>query len=102
MRGDGAAVDDGVMAPTAMRRRKPSRLRATWKKRSGECQSPLHFSNTPSQPSRPKRIERRRILRHKTWRVLPMTFEQISSLAQIVASIGVVVSLIFVGLQIRQ
>src|SRR3954465_12675862 len=30
-----------------------------------------------------------------------MTFEQISYLAQIVASIGVVVSLIFVGLQIR-
>jgi hypothetical protein len=31
-----------------------------------------------------------------------MSFEQISYLAQIVASIGVVVSLIFVGLQIRQ
>ena len=31
-----------------------------------------------------------------------MTFEQVSSLAQIVASVGVVASLIFVGLQIRQ
>jgi hypothetical protein len=31
-----------------------------------------------------------------------MSFEQISYLAQIVASIGVVLSLIFVGLQIRQ
>lgn len=31
-----------------------------------------------------------------------MSFEQISLLAQIVASVGVVVSLIFVGLQIRQ
>jgi hypothetical protein len=31
-----------------------------------------------------------------------MSFEQISYLAQIVASLGVVVSLIFVGLQIRQ
>jgi hypothetical protein len=31
-----------------------------------------------------------------------MSFEQISYLAQIIASIGVVVSLIFVGLQIRQ
>jgi hypothetical protein len=31
-----------------------------------------------------------------------MTFEQLSSLAQIVGSVGVVVSLIFVGLQIRQ
>ena len=31
-----------------------------------------------------------------------MSFEQISYLAQIVASIGVVVSLVFVGLQIRQ
>lgn len=31
-----------------------------------------------------------------------MTFEQLSSLAQIVGSAGVVVSLIFVGLQIRQ
>src|SRR6266446_9079797 len=31
-----------------------------------------------------------------------MSFEQISYLAQIVASIGVIVSLIFVGLQIRQ
>ena len=31
-----------------------------------------------------------------------MTFEQISYLAQIVASIGVIVSLIFVGLQIKQ
>ena len=31
-----------------------------------------------------------------------MSFEQISYLAQIVASIGVVVSLIFVGLQVRQ
>ena len=32
----------------------------------------------------------------------PMSFEQISYLAQIVASVGVVLSLIFVGLQIRQ
>lgn len=31
-----------------------------------------------------------------------MSFEQISYLAQIIASVGVVVSLIFVGLQIRQ
>ncbi len=31
-----------------------------------------------------------------------MSFEQISLLAQIVASVGVVISLIFVGLQIRQ
>src|SRR5215831_470179 len=31
-----------------------------------------------------------------------MSFEQISYLAQIVASIGVIVSLIFVGLQIKQ
>ena len=31
-----------------------------------------------------------------------MSFEQVSYLAQIVASIGVVLSLIFVGLQIRQ
>src|SRR4051794_23867943 len=31
-----------------------------------------------------------------------MSFEQISYLAQIVASVGVIVSLIFVGLQIRQ
>src|SRR5262249_39984702 len=31
-----------------------------------------------------------------------MSFQQIANLAQIVASIGVVVSLIFVGLQIRQ
>ena len=31
-----------------------------------------------------------------------MSFEQLSYLAQIVASIGVVVSLVFVGLQIRQ
>ena len=31
-----------------------------------------------------------------------MSFEQLSSLAQIVGSVGVVVSLIFVGLQIRQ
>ena len=31
-----------------------------------------------------------------------MSFEQVSYLAQIVASIGVIVSLIFVGLQIRQ
>jgi hypothetical protein len=31
-----------------------------------------------------------------------MSFEQISNLAQIVASIGVIVSLIFVGLQIKQ
>lgn len=31
-----------------------------------------------------------------------MTFEQLSSLAQIVGSVGVVLSLIFVGLQIRQ
>jgi hypothetical protein len=31
-----------------------------------------------------------------------MSFEQISYLAQIVASVGVVISLIFVGLQIRQ
>src|ERR671935_1659092 len=31
-----------------------------------------------------------------------MSFEQISYLAQIVASVGVVVSLIFVGLQIKQ
>src|SRR5438045_7356880 len=32
----------------------------------------------------------------------PMSFEQISYLAQIVASVGIIVSLIFVGLQIRQ
>src|SRR4051812_24894376 len=32
----------------------------------------------------------------------PMSFEQISYLAQIVASVGVIVSLIFVGLQIKQ
>jgi hypothetical protein len=32
----------------------------------------------------------------------PMSLEQLSSLAQIVASIGVIVSLLFVGLQIRQ
>jgi hypothetical protein len=31
-----------------------------------------------------------------------MSFEQISYLAQIVASVGVIISLIFVGLQIRQ
>src|SRR5947209_18883603 len=31
-----------------------------------------------------------------------MSFEQLSYLAQIVASVGVVVSLIFVGLQIKQ
>jgi hypothetical protein len=31
-----------------------------------------------------------------------MSFEQLSSLAQIVASVGVLVSLIFVGLQIKQ
>jgi hypothetical protein len=31
-----------------------------------------------------------------------MSFEQISYLAQIVASVGVIVSLIFVGVQIRQ
>ena len=31
-----------------------------------------------------------------------MSFEQLSYLAQIVASVGVIVSLIFVGLQIRQ
>ncbi len=31
-----------------------------------------------------------------------MTFEQLSSLAQIVGSVGVVVSLVFVGLQVRQ
>src|SRR5213082_4229006 len=31
-----------------------------------------------------------------------MSFEQISYLAQIVASVGVIVSLLFVGLQIRQ
>jgi hypothetical protein len=31
-----------------------------------------------------------------------MTFEQLSSLAQIVGSVGVMLSLIFVGLQIRQ
>jgi hypothetical protein len=31
-----------------------------------------------------------------------MSFEQISYLAQIVASVGVIVSLIFVGLQVRQ
>src|SRR5436305_14799665 len=31
-----------------------------------------------------------------------MSFEQISYLAQIVASVGVIVSLIFVGLQIKQ
>src|SRR3954468_660703 len=31
-----------------------------------------------------------------------MSFEQISYLAQIVASVGVIMSLIFVGLQIRQ
>jgi len=31
-----------------------------------------------------------------------MSFEQISYLAQIVASVGVIVSLVFVGLQIRQ
>jgi hypothetical protein len=31
-----------------------------------------------------------------------MTFQQLSELAQIVASVGVVVSLIFVGLQIKQ
>src|SRR6184192_4987728 len=34
--------------------------------------------------------------------VEPMSFEQLSYLAQIVASVGVIVSLIFVGLQIRQ
>src|SRR5450755_2554738 len=34
--------------------------------------------------------------------IRPMSIEQISYLAQIVASVGVVVSLIFVGLQIRQ
>ena len=32
----------------------------------------------------------------------PMSFEQLSYLAQMVASVGVIVSLIFVGLQIRQ
>jgi hypothetical protein len=32
----------------------------------------------------------------------PMSFEKLSYLAQIVASVGVIVSLIFVGLQIRQ
>ncbi|HSV62441.1 MAG TPA: hypothetical protein VLH83_03785 [Chthoniobacterales bacterium] len=32
----------------------------------------------------------------------PMSFEKLSYLAQIVASLGVIVSLIFVGLQIRQ
>src|SRR3982074_1056206 len=31
-----------------------------------------------------------------------MSFEQLSSLAQMCASVGVIVSLIFVGLQIRQ
>jgi len=31
-----------------------------------------------------------------------MSFEQVAYLAQIVASIGVIVSLVFVGLQIRQ
>jgi hypothetical protein len=31
-----------------------------------------------------------------------MSFEQISNLAQIVASVGIIVSLIFVGLQIKQ
>jgi hypothetical protein len=34
--------------------------------------------------------------------VIPMSFEQLSYLAQMVASLGVIVSLIFVGLQIRQ
>ena len=39
----------------------------------------------------------------RTYRSLnPMSFEQISYLAQIVASVGVIVSLIFVGLQIKQ
>src|SRR5438045_6978258 len=32
----------------------------------------------------------------------PMSFEKLSYLAQIVASVGVIVSLLFVGLQIRQ
>lgn len=31
-----------------------------------------------------------------------MSFEQLSDLAQVVASVGVIVSLIFVGLQIKQ
>jgi hypothetical protein len=35
-------------------------------------------------------------------RLRPMSFEQLSYLAQIVASLGVIVSLIFVGRQIRQ
>jgi hypothetical protein len=35
-------------------------------------------------------------------RLKPMSFEKLSYLAQIVASVGVIVSLIFVGLQIRQ
>src|SRR6185503_14750115 len=39
---------------------------------------------------------------HPDYTFRPMSFEQISYLAQIIASVGVVVSLIFVGLQIRQ
>ena len=35
-------------------------------------------------------------------RLKPMSFEKLSYLAQMVASVGVIVSLIFVGLQIRQ
>src|SRR5260370_41767637 len=38
----------------------------------------------------------------QTYRMKPMSFEQLSYLAQIVASVGVFVSLIFVGLQIKQ
>lgn len=42
------------------------------------------------------------VLIHDATSLKLMSFEQISYLAQIVASLGVIVSLIFVGLQIRQ
>jgi len=38
----------------------------------------------------------------QTYRMKPMSLEQLSNLAQVVGSIGVIVSLIFVGLQIKQ
>jgi len=47
-------------------------------------------------------VERVDILAAVAVRLRPMSFEQLSYLAQIVASLGVIVSLIFVGRQIRQ
>src|ERR1700730_13953026 len=66
---------------------------------SGSCRTPARQASEPSTLLQPSRQGAASL--SKCWELKPMSFEQLSYLAQIVASIGVIVSLIFLASQIK-